>query len=602
MNAPASSSRPEVLRRLYELMQRVNSVTDLSTVLDEVASGVVEVLGFGVAAISRLEGDTLVMSNVAAPDGARQQILGLRTPVESVVNEFNLADEWGVLRFLPHDRVPFTLEEGIWIPDIEPSDLPGAWHPLDTLYAPLWSATGRLLGNMSVDLPPDGMVPSQEVRELLEMFVVQAGLAIDNAQQRERLGAQVRVGQMLREVSSAGRLADLTSSLRDAGRATAAGFATDRVWIRCFTSGDLDRVEQSYAFPAGLPADAALVAVAVGLARDAARAGAPVVLGPAQQRELPAVVTSPDASRSDLGDGDRSAGLLLLAPVGSEREVLGYLIIAREPDQVWSEEERQAAMEVGKALGRVVLDARLFDRERHLVSELQELDRYKRELIATISHELKTPLSSIIGHTELLADLETGIGSVDAIGRNARRLEGLVRNLLDYSALEESRTHVRDRVDLRALGAASIELVALQAQRHDLTLSMSAPPEPVWVDADGDELGTAVDNLVGNAVKYTPHGGVVTLEVGREGSSAYLSCTDTGLGISPADQAHLFSAFHRSSNPEALSLPGSGLGLAIARRIVGLHSGQITVRSELGRGSTFRVDLPLGSSEADEPD
>ena len=94
-------------------------------------------------------------------------------------------------------------------------------------------------------------------------------------------------------------------------------------------------------------------------------------------------------------------------------------------------------MEVGRTLGRVVLNARLYERERHLVGELQELDRYKGELIATISHELKTPLTSIIGHIELLEDLDTGIGSVEAISRNAERLNRLVQNLLNYSQIQE---------------------------------------------------------------------------------------------------------------------------------------------------------------------
>ena len=100
-------------------------------------------------------------------------------------------------------------------------------------------------------------------------------------------------------------------------------------------------------------------------------------------------------------------------------------------------------MEVGRTLGRVVLNARLYERERHLVGELQELDRYKGELIATISHELKTPLTSIIGHIELLEDLDTGIGSVEAISRNAERLNRLVQNLLNYSQIQDKRETVR---------------------------------------------------------------------------------------------------------------------------------------------------------------
>ena len=107
----AESPRAEGVRRLYELMRRVNSSTDLSEVLDEIASGVVEVLGYGVAAIARLEGDTFVMTSVAGPDDVREQIIGRRTPVASIFSEYANADEWGVLRFIPHGRLPDELEE-----------------------------------------------------------------------------------------------------------------------------------------------------------------------------------------------------------------------------------------------------------------------------------------------------------------------------------------------------------------------------------------------------------------------------------------------------------------------------------------------------------
>ncbi len=589
-----ASARPEVLRRLYRLTQRANASVDLLEVLDEIAGGVVEVLGFGVAAISRLEGEMLVMTNVVAPPEVRQQILGRRTPVAAIVDEFDLADEWGVLRFVPHDRLPEPMQDAAWVPDITPSDVPGAWHPLDTLYAPLWSATGRLLGNMSVDLPRDGMVPGQADRELLEMFVVQAGLALDNAQQRERLAAQVRMGEMLRTVASAGRLADLDLSLHDAGRAVIEAYGTDQVWIRCFSSGALGRIDESFVYPAGTEVDPEMVRLAAGLAHRAVEAGEPVPLGP-EALEVPAGLRPGRSGDPAEGISAVGASSVLLAPIGVEREVMGYVIMAREPEAAsWSVEERHGAMELGRTLGRLVLDGRLYERERHLVGELQELDRYKGELIATISHELKTPLSSIIGHTELLTDLDTGIGSVEAIARNARRLDRLVQKLLDYSALEESRVHVPVPVDLRVLGTASVELVALQAERSGLKLVLDVPSDPVWVRAEADDLGTVVDNLLQNAVKYTRPGGVVTLSIGSDDQGAYLDCADTGLGISEADQVHLFSAFHRSTNPEALSLPGSGLGLAISRRIVHLHGGQVTVRSVLGRGSCFRVRLPLG--------
>jgi signal transduction histidine kinase len=592
------SPRAEGIRRLYELMLRVNSSTDLSEVLDEIARGVVEVLGYGIAAIARLEGDTFVMTTVAGPQEVREQIIGRRTPVASIFNEFAQADEWGVLRFVPHDRMPDALEESAWVPDFEPGTSADAWHPLDALYAPLYSATGQLLGNMSVDLPPGNRIPNREERELLEMFVVQAGLAMYNAQQRERLGDQVRMGDMLRAVSSAGQLAELDLSLREAAQAIARHLQTEHLWIRCFPSGDLGQVEQSAAYP---PEDREpsreLVALKSLLAARAWELGRPVVVHEGNSWPLGEALTEDQRIlvRELVTDNDGFS--LMFAPVAVGRELLGYLLLARDVSvSAWTQDQQEAVMEVGRALGRVVLNARLYERERHLVGELQELDRYKGELIATISHELKTPLTSIIGHIELLEDLNTGIGSVEAISRNADRLNRLVQNLLNYSQIQDKRETVRRTVDLRKLAENSLDLMAMQAEQGRVTMTLDVSAEPVMVTADPDELGKVIDNLVSNAVKYSRPDGTVHLEVSSDGSSAYVLCADNGLGISAADQVHLFSAFHRSSNPEALSIPGTGLGLAISRRIAQMHGGEIIVASELGKGSTFRLRLPVAEA------
>jgi signal transduction histidine kinase len=576
-------------------MLRVNSSTDLSEVLDEIARGVVEVLGYGIAAIARLEGETFVMTTVAGPEEVRQQIIGRRTPVASIFNEFAAADEWGVLRFVPHGRMPDELEAAAWVPEFEPDKASDAWHPLDALYAPLYSATGQLLGNMSVDLPPGNRIPNKEERELLEMFVVQAGLAMYNAQQRERLGDQVRMGEMLRAVSSAGQLAELDQSLYESSQAVAKGLAAERLWIRCFTSGDLTQVTESAAYPSDGPEPGADMVEFMGmLARQAWDFNRPVMV---THEDL----SDPFGRFTDLERDlvrelllDRQELGLMAVPVGVGRELLGYVLLIRDVlSDPWTAEEQEGVLEVGRTLGRVVLNARLYERERHLVGELQELDRYKGELIATISHELKTPLTSIIGHVELLEDMDTGIGSVDAISRNAERLNRLVQNLLAYSQVQDKRETVRLPVDLRKLAEGSVELLAMQCLKGSVEMTLKIPDGPVMVTADPDELGKVIDNLASNAVKYTLPGGSVRLEVEISGEHAIVLCADTGLGISTADQVHLFSAFHRSSNPEALSIPGTGLGLAISRRIAQMHGGEILVSSELGKGSTFRLRLPL---------
>ena len=589
------SPRAEGIRRLYELMLRVNSSTDLSEVLDEIARGVVEVLGYGIAAIARLEGETFVMTTVAGPEEVRHQIIGRRTPVASIFNEFAAADEWGVLRFVPHGRMPDELEAAAWVPEFEPDVSLEAWHPLDALYAPLYSATGQLLGNMSVDLPPGNRIPNKEERELLEMFVVQAGLAMYNAQQRERLGDQVRMGEMLRAVSSAGQLAELDQSLYESAQAMAKGLEGENLWIRCFTSGDFAQVAESAAYPAeDRDASTEMIELKGRLARQAWDFNRPVILdhedladpfGQFSEHEK-VLVRELLRDRVELG--------LMAAPVGIGRELLGYVLLVRDVvRRPWTAEEQEGVLEAGRSLGRVVLNARLYERERHLVGELQELDRYKGELIATISHELKTPLTSIIGHVELLEDMDTGIGSVDAISRNAERLNRLVSNLLAYSQVQDKRETVRLPVDLRKLAEGSMELLAMHASKGSVEMSLKMPDGPVMVTADPDELGKVIDNLASNAVKYTLPGGTVRLEVTLEGEHAIVLCADNGLGISTADQVHLFSAFNRSSNPAALSIPGTGLGLAISRRIAQMHGGEILVSSVLGKGSTFRLRLPL---------
>jgi signal transduction histidine kinase len=579
--------RPDGVRKLYELMRRVNSSTDPADVLEEIARGVVEVLGFGVAAISRLQGETLVMTTVAGPEDVRAQIIGRRTPVSVILNEFDQADEWGILRYVPHGRLPDEVMGAAWIPELEPSDDDDAWHPLDALYAPLYSATGELLGNMSVDLPPGNRIPGRRDRELLEMFVVQAGLAMSHAQQRERLAEQVRLGETLQRVTAAGRLLGLDLTLHEAAEAIASGLDATQVWVHCFPEGEAGTSEYAAGYP-----DRAPTHRHDGLRRELARA--------AHELGRPLLVTRESAEPGLWGAQNvlalHDAGSLVAVPIAVGRELLGNLVLLRgTASPELTDAELDAVDQISRELGRMVLNTRLYETERRLVAELQEIDRYKGELIATISHELKTPLTTIIGHTELLEEVQSDdVDSIRAISRNAQRLNRLIENLLNYSRIQDQREHARRAVDLSTVCENSLDLLALQAEQGGLELKLVCPAEPVVVYGDPDELARVVDNILSNAVKYTPSGGRVDVVVSCDGAWAEIAFTDTGMGISAIDQTHLFSAFHRSSNPDALSIPGTGLGLAISRRIVELHGGDILVQSALGEGSCFRVRLPVG--------
>lgn len=580
------------VRRLYEVTRRVSSSADLAEVLEEIAQGVCEGLGYGVAAISRLEGDTLVMAAVGGDDAVRQEIIGRRTPAERVLGrEFSLADHWGILRFVPHDRLPPEEIESLWVPDLKVSDDPDAWHPLDALYAPLYSSTGTLLGNMAVDLPPDNKIPNQQQRELLEMFVVQAGVALENAQRREQLSRQVRHGRALKKLALLSGTLDLQPALQRAAEALFEALPAAQITVRCFA----DNVEDLENYAAGIPLPAnANDDTVMGMRKDLVRHASQGRLRPVpfsvRENEFGDLESAP-LVRTRMEEHGWNHGLL--TSIGVDREVLGYLLLLRGPEQAtFDQDEVDAIHEAGRELGRLVRDVRLRRTERRLLTELRELDRYKGELIATISHELKTPLTSIIGHTELLEESGVQPTSVSAISRNAARLDRLVSNLLNYSRIQSRRELERVRLDLAELCQGTLEMLRIQASSAGVTIELTEPDRPVVVVGDADELPRVIDNLCSNAVKYTPRGGRIEVAVRAHEGYGEVIVADNGLGISASDQVHLFSAFHRSTNPEALTVPGTGLGLAISRTIAELHGGDISVASELGSGSVFTLRIP----------
>lgn len=176
-------------RDLYEVITTIHAQHDLAATMQAVADAVVRAVGFGVAVVSVVRPDgSFTTIAVAGSDHARHELLGHSRPASVYENEFAVADCWGALRFVPHERAPDDLAMG-WVPDIAISSERNAWHPLDALFAPLRSSAGDLIGVISVDMPADGLRPAEEQRGLLEMLGVEAGIALDNALLTERLRA-----------------------------------------------------------------------------------------------------------------------------------------------------------------------------------------------------------------------------------------------------------------------------------------------------------------------------------------------------------------------------------------------------------------------------
>jgi signal transduction histidine kinase len=233
---------------------------------------------------------------------------------------------------------------------------------------------------------------------------------------------------------------------------------------------------------------------------------------------------------------------------------------------------------------------------------LLELDRLKDEFVATASHELRTPLTSISGYLEMSLDPAEGPLSpareshLRIVQRNADRLSLLVDQLL-FLARADSHPLELDRqsVELGALLNDAAETARPAANAKNIALLVVEEEPPQRAIADRGQLLRVVDNLVANAVKFTPDGGTVRLVTRSEGEAAILEVTDTGSGIPSAERRDLFNRFFRGTNAIERAVPGSGLGLAISQVIAEAHGSSIEVESTPGAGSTFRLSLPLAA-------
>jgi PAS domain S-box-containing protein len=331
-------------------------------------------------------------------------------------------------------------------------------------------------------------------------------------------------------------------------------------------------------------------------------------------------------------------GVYVMSPEGEVLEVnarlcalTGYardeLIGARPPFPFWPEEDR-AALEAGlrealastcgterdvairrpdgTTLPVITSMAPLRDGDRVTayvatvkdVSERRRLERMRHEFAALASHELRTPLTSVVGYLEAVTEGEAGpldpeqARLLGVAERNAKHLARLVEDVLDVTRADAGQLKIeRLQLDLRALAGECVEAARPSAEDAGLELVLNAG-DPVGVAGDRRRLSQVLDNLLANAIKFTPAGGRVTVRAATAGADAVIEVADTGIGMSAAEQERLFERFYRAEGAQARQIRGTGLGLAIAREIVVAHGGTITCASAEGAGTTFRVALP----------
>ncbi|TFG73554.1 MAG: GAF domain-containing protein [Anaerolineales bacterium] len=242
---------------------------------------------------------------------------------------------------------------------------------------------------------------------------------------------------------------------------------------------------------------------------------------------------------------------------------------------------------------------------RDITAEI-EADRAKSDFVSTVSHELRTPMTSIVGYVDLIVKgvvgplTEMQMSFLKKVKANADRLTTLVNDLLDISRLEQGRVELKfEAISIGELIQQIVELVMPKIVEKNQLLESIIPVDLPKVYGDPARLRQILTNIMGNAYKYTPAGGKITIWAYVREAMMHVAVTDTGIGIAPENQKRIFERFYRVENdPAVYEVSGTGLGLAITLSLIQMHGGNISLESELGKGSTFTFAIPLAEGEA----
>jgi PAS domain S-box-containing protein len=310
-------------------------------------------------------------------------------------------------------------------------------------------------------------------------------------------------------------------------------------------------------------------------------------------------------------DRERVLGVFAEAHETSAPVHIEYRIVTKDGTIVWIQDDAAVArdhagepiyfqgymMDITERRAQAEERDRLLERERAQNDRLRGLDRMKDEFVALVSHELRTPLTSIRGYLELVLDdgdeLPTETREfLEIVDRNADRLLHLVGDLLLIAQAEAGKL-VFDKVpvELVPLVLQCVQAAQPAAEEAGVELVLSSETTETII-GDPARLAQLLDNLISNAIKFTPSGGQIDVVVDAAAGSAILEVRDTGIGIAGEDQAQLFERFFRTRSANVMAIAGTGLGLSIAKAIVDAHGGSIGVESIEHEGTTFRVELP----------
>ena len=293
------------------------------------------------------------------------------------------------------------------------------------------------------------------------------------------------------------------------------------------------------------------------------------------------------------------------APKGIEELILEFdmarMFLAEEEEE--EEEEARIVVSLRDITERKRAEEKLEKSEKltkKQLRELKKLDGMKSEFLSVVSHELRTPLTPIQAYLDLLQSGEYGelnyeqTGALDTCMESSNRLKSMIDNLVEITRLESRKVGVSTgRVDLTKLIDQVLKEIKPNVDEKNIRVSYKKNIPPSVVRGDKEKLRAVIDNLVGNAIKFTPDGGRVLINLKESKRSVHFSVKDSGVGIPEEHQGRIFDKFYQVDTSASREFGGMGLGLAICKEIIDLHGGRIWVKSEPAKGSEFHFNIPV---------
>jgi PAS domain S-box-containing protein len=574
---------------LQAATQALSATLDLQRVFELILSELHKVLPYDSASVQQIKGERLkIIGGHGFPN--LEEIVGL---------EFDLVTGDNPNREVVRTKLPFIVDDAPTRYDdfhCEPHVQAGirSWLGVPLLFG------DRLIGIITLDKKVPGFY-TEEHAQLALAFAAQAAVAIENARlyeaQRQQTEDLAAISAITRALSSSLEMDTLLRAVtHNLGRLV----AFDRASL-AFANGD----RQTFTMVALEDSGASLLAKGMTLRMEDSAASESVL------RDQTHVTDDLSTEIEFLGERMLyQAGLRsrVNVPLTHAGQVIASLNVASLQAAAFGQREVALLGQISGPLAIAIENARLYteaqERAKELaaaLAKLEELDCLKSEFIQNVSHELRTPISIILGYAELLNKGELGKLQPDQrepvaiIARRGWMLGKLVNDLATILAAEAGKIE-RVPVDLAGLGRTMLADFRMMAEKAELAISAEIMPGLPLVLGDPTHLRRVLDNLLGNALKFTPAGGVITVSLRQEGANVVLKVADTGIGIPPDKLGHVFDRFYQVDGSMRRRYGGVGLGLALVKEIVEAHGGQVTVESELGQGSVFTVTLPVFES------